>query len=431
MYKIKLFFVIAIFSMTMGVCSAQNNKVENQYSINVESTLIQFNGTDLQSAIDSAPPFSTIICNRNNQLTISQTVLIKKPITLKNLNAILPDSLGKTSILEVYSEDVAISDFYLTGNANTVDQADRAPLIRIYKSNFRLESGLFENSSKDGVEIAPLLNTEDIDGGVVRDIVGRGCVRDVISINGTHDKKSAYVRNILVENIRGYDSSMRGSVEVSDGSENITVRKIYAENCVYAVDWQDHSRKTEINRNVLLDDIYALNCRYAVRNAVKDFGHTNLTITNIIAEKCEQPLKIANTSNVIIQNVRIIDHLGGKIPILARNCNGLTMRNISISNSTSDKEGILIENCNEVLIDGVSFMGSLESLSSAITYSISNDQVFENLRIKNVSAKMINNAGIILEKKNNASLKNYLISDNLSQVSDRIQGKNGRVINNL
>jgi hypothetical protein len=298
MIKIKLFLVIIMLLMVKSFCFAQNSK-------NVESMVIQFDGTDLQSTIDSAPPFSTVICNRNLQLTISKTVLIKKPITLKNLNAILPDSLGKVSILEVYSEDVSITDFHLTGNANTVDQADRAPLIRIYRSNFRLERGLFENSSKDGVEIAPLANTEDIDGGVVRDIVGRGCVRDVISINGTHEEKSAYVRNILVENIRGYDSSMRGPVEVSDGSENITVRKIYAENCFYAVDWQDHRRKAEINRNVLIDDVYALNCSYAVRNSVRDFGQTNLTITNVIAKKCMQAIKLSNTANVILQNVRV------------------------------------------------------------------------------------------------------------------------------
>ncbi|MFT7033002.1 MAG: hypothetical protein ACJA2S_001503 [Cyclobacteriaceae bacterium] len=129
--------------------------------------------------------------------------------------------------------------------------------------------------------------------------------------------------------------------------------------------------------------------------------------------------------------LELIDHSGDKNPILAQNCKGLTMQNISISNSTSDKEGILIENCNEVLIDGVSFLGNVENLSSAITYSISNDQVFENLRIKNVSAKRISKSGIIMEKKNNASLKNYLISDNLTLVSDLIQGENGRVINNF
>ncbi|CAN0072702.1 unnamed protein product, partial [Chrysoparadoxa australica] len=203
------------------------------------------------------------------------------------------------------AEDVSILDFRLNGNARTVDQADRAPLIRIFKSNFRLERGLFENSSKDGVEISPLVEYGDIDGGVVRDIVGRGCVRDVISINGSHETKSTFIRNILVENIRGYDSSLRGPVEVSDGSENITVRNVYAENCVYAVDWQDHNRPTEINRNVLIDNVYALKCRYAIRNAVHDFGHTTLTLTNIVAEKCLEPLKVANTSNVVIQNVRI------------------------------------------------------------------------------------------------------------------------------
>lgn len=388
-------------------------------------------GTELQKYIDSVAPYSTVMCDRNQQLVIDSPIIIKKPLSLIGLNAVLLDGLGKTSILEVLSEEVSLLDFKLRGNANTVDQAERAALIRIYKSNFYLERGLFENSSKDGVQISPMKNSEDIDGGVVRDIVGRGCVRDVISIGGSHLDQSAYVRNLLVDNIRGYDSSLRGSVEVSDGSENITVRKIYAENCIYAVDWQDHSRKTEINRNVLIDDVYALNCRYAIRNAVHDFGHTNLTLTNIIAEKCQEPFKLANTSNLKVQNVRIIDHQGNKNPIVIRNCTGLTIQNVSVVNSTSDKEGILIENCEDVLVDGVTFSGNVENLATGLVYSIDENRIFKNLRITNVNSKSIQKEGIILKKDKNARLENFIISGNISKIKDLIKGDKGLVINNL
>jgi hypothetical protein len=394
--------------------------------------VIQFDGGDLQEAIDSAPSFSTILCNRNVQLIVESPVLIKRPITIKNLNARLPDALGKSAILEVHSQHVTISDFYLQGNTDTVNQLQRAPLIRIHKSNFRLERGEFENSSKDGVEISPLANSESIDGGVIRDIVGRGCVRDVISMNGTHEEKSAYIRNILVENIRGYNSSMRGTIEVSDGSENITIRKIYAEKCVYAVDWQDHNRKPEINRNVLIDDVYALDCRFAVRNAVQDFGHSNLTITNVIAERCLEPIKLTNTSNIVLENIRVIDHLGDKNPIYAGNCHGLIIRNISIINSTSNKEGVLVENCDELLIDHIVFSGEVSSLSTGLAYLISNDNQYRNLRISNVCTRNANiKEGIILLHKNNATLDNCLISGNISTVKDLINGKNALINNNL
>lgn len=420
--QIQFIILAGMLFMMHSICVAQNNTVE--------SAIIQFNGTDLQSVIDSSPPYTTINCDRNIQLTISETIVIDKPLSLLNLNATLPDGLGKTAMIEVHSNDVTITDFQLRGNANTVEQSDRAPLIKIYRSNFRIERGLFENSSKDGVVVTPMADSESIDGGIVRNIVGRECVRDVVSISGTHKGKSLYVRNILVENIRGYDSARRGPVEVSDGAENITVRKVYAENCVYAIDWQDHHRETEINRNVVFDDIYALNCQSAFRSTVDDFGHTNLTITNIVAENCIRPVTIVNTSNVILQNVRIIGHSADENPVFVQNCSGLTMQNISIENSTSGREGVLLENCDKVLIDGVSLLSNTDSLSNAITYSISDDKVFENLRITNVSTHF-GKPGIVLKKRNNATLKNYLIDGNVSPIIDQIQGENGRISNNI
>jgi hypothetical protein len=401
--------------------------------INPKSSIIAFDSKsdNIYDVIKNAPPYSTVYFNKNEELVIKKPIVIDKPLTLVGLNAMLPEGLGKTSIVEVNSKDVSIFDFKLKGNTASVEQIERAPLIRIYKSNFHIERCLFKDSSKDGVEISPLANSEDIDGGVVRNIVGRNCVRDVISINGSHGEKNMYIRNILVEDIRGYDSSLRGPVEVSDGSENITVRKIYAENCIYAVDWQDHNRPAEINKNTLIDDVYALNCKYAIRNAVHDFGHTNLTLTNIIAEKCQEPLKIANTSNVIIQNVRIIDHQGEKNPFTAKNCNGLTIQNLSILNSTSDKEGVLIENCDEVLIDGISFSGEVKKLSCGISYHIAKKRRFKNLRISNVSAVTLHKEGIILSNDKNATLDSYIISGNISKVKDLINGDNKHIENNL
>jgi hypothetical protein len=60
-----------------------------------------------------------------------------------------------------------------------------------------------------------------------------------ISGSGGHGRR---IRNVLVENVRCYESALRGAVEVSDGTDNITVRKIYAESAVYAIDVHIHSR---------------------------------------------------------------------------------------------------------------------------------------------------------------------------------------------
>ena len=394
--------------------------------------LIYPKGRDLQQVIDAAPPYSIVVCDRNQQLTISTPVVIRKPLTLRGLNARLPDRLGKTSILEVESEHVTITDFALRGNADTVAQEARAPLIRIYTGNFRVVRGVFENSSKDGVEVSPLARSGDIVGGVIRDIVGRGVVRDVVSLSGTLGDRNPQVRNVLIENIRGYDSPLRGSVEVSDGTDHITVRKVYAENCIYAIDLQDHNKKPEINRNIIINDVYALNCRHAIRTANHRFGHANLTMMNITAEQCQHPLQVSNTDRVTIQDVRIIDHKGGGAAMTVQSCDGLTIRDVIIMNSASDGAGLLVQNCQDVIIDGVSLLQKTEGLSSGVRFHISRDRAFSNLRIRNVSAKNVQDAGVILENRSkNGTLADYIVSGNIARVSDRIQGTNGLVINNI
>lgn len=433
---VKIFWTIVfntiIFLSHVSLYSkSSNTKVQRSDSSKVKSPLIYFEGTNIQNAVDSAQPFSTIIFNRNEQLLISSPILVKKPLILIGLNAFLPDSLGKTSILDIFSENVSVTDFALTGNANTVSQNDRAALINIYAGSFRIERGVFNNSSKDGVKISPEQDSNGITGGVIRDIVGRGCVRDVVSISGTNGENHACVKNILVENIRGYNSLLRGPVEVSDGSENITVRNIYAENCIYAVDWQDHNSKSEINRNVVINNVYALNCRYAIRNAVHDFGHSYLTITDITAENCEEPIKLLNTSQVFVQNIRIIGQNGNKIPFFAGNCHGLTVKNVTIENTNSSLEGIRLENCDEVLIDGITFLGNSTNFSSLVMYNISENKIFNNLRILNVCVENVSTAGITLEKENNATLENYIVSGNTAKIDDRINGKNAIISNNI
>lgn len=395
-------------------------------------TLIHPKGRDLQQVIDAASPYSVVVCDRNQQLTISTAVVIRKPLTLRGLNARLPDGLGKTSILEVESEHVTITDFVLRGNASTVSQEARAALLRIHAGNFRVARGVFENSSKDGVQVSPPASSSDIVGGIIRDIVGRGVVRDVVSLSGTSGERNPQVRNLLIENIRGYDSHLRGSVEVSDGTDGITVRKVYAENCVYAIDVQDHNKKPEINRNIIINDVYALNCRHAVRTANHRFGHANLTMTNITAEQCQDPLKVSNTDRVTIQNVRIIDHKGGGAAITVKSCDALTIRDVIIMNSESGGAGLLIQNCQDVMIDGVSLLQKTGGLSSGVRFRISKDRAFSNLRIHNVSAKNVRDAGVILENRNKKGpLADYIVSGNIARVSDRIQGTNGLLVNNI
>jgi hypothetical protein len=387
--------------------------------------------SDLQKLVDAAGSNTVLRCDPNQQLTLSVPVTIRKPLTVVGLHARLPEKLSSTPLLIVESPGVAITDFELVGNADSVPQKERAPLMIIRAGDFRVERGQFLNSSKDGVMIDADEATGDIVGGIVRDIVGRGVVRDVVSISGSSGNGHR-IRNVLVDNIRGYDSRLRGAVEVSDGTDNITVRKVYAEASVYAVDVQDHNKPGQSNRNVVIEDIYAIRCKHALRTANSRKGHDRLIVRDITAENCASPIQISHTANVHLSNVRVINHDGGKPPIHLQDCHGLTVRDVFVENASGKGAGLLIENCDDTVVDGFLLRGQTNSLVAAVCFRITTKDNFSGLRISNVSARMGAESGILLEStgKEKGTLSNYLISGNLATVVDQIQGAHGIVIDN-
>jgi len=395
---------------------------------------ISVDGREVQQVIDQAPPHSTVFCDPGHQITLAAPIRICKPLTLRGLNARLPQGLGLTSLVIVTARGVTVSNFELTGNGDSVSQDERAPLLIIGAGDFRVEDGVFINSSKDGVMIDGDLAGQDIIGGVVRNIVGRKVMRDTVSIGGS-GKGGPTIRNVLVENIRCYESAHRGCVEVSDGTNNITVRKVYAESSVYAVDVQDHDVASQINRNVVVEDVYALRCRHAIRTSNRPLGHANLTVRDITAKECTDPIQISNTDNVSLYNVRVIDHAGeGKhYPVYLRNCQGLCVRDVTIENTVHKGPAMLIEDCDNTIIDGFTLRGRIDNLGYGISFRLTVDRAFSGLHIRNVFAPNVTEAGIMLEAagKQPGTLSNYVISGNVARVIDRIQGPHAIIVNNL
>lgn len=390
--------------------------------------------TNLQRTLDLAPPNSVIEFNPNQQLVLSTPLKVSKPLTLRGLNAKLPEKLGKSPLLTVSARGVTIEDFQLFGNTESVGQDERAPLIFIQAGDFRVEHGLVVNSSRHGVYVAPDKSTGDIFGGVIRDIVGRGNARCVVAI-GDHGDEGVTVHNVLVENIRCYDSSLRGAVNLKDGNDNITVRDIYSSNSVYAVDVQDHKKPGEINRNITIEDVYAVKCRHAVRTNNRDLGHQNLTIRNVTAVQCSIPLRISNTEHVTLDNIRVFDHQISEEPfppILIYNCQGVFVRDVVVKNSNYVGPALALVDSGDVVVDGFTLQGSSNALTSGVNYLITTNATFSGLRISHVSARNVKNGGIVLESKNaHGLLSDYLISENLAEVVDRIHGPNGVVANNI
>lgn len=392
----------------------------------------QFSAATLQQVVNAAASNSVVQCDPNQQLLLSVPITIRKPLVLAGLHARLPDKLGGTPLLVIDAKGVSIIDFEFVGNADSVSQKDRAPLLIVHAGEFRIERGRFLNSSKDGVMIDADELKEDIDGGVIRDIVGRGVRRDVVSISGSSGN-GRYIRNVLVDNVRGYDSAFRGAVEVSDGTENITVRKVYAESSVYAVDVQDHQKPDQSNRNIVIEDVYALRCKHALRTANSRRGHGNLTIRDITADQCISPVQISHTDNVNLSNVRVLNHNSGKPPIHIQDCRGVSIRDVTAENVSFQGAALLLENCDEALVDGFSLQGRTNQLGSAVCFRITAKSTFSGLRIRNVSARNIIEAGIIIENtgKEKGTLTDYLISGNLATVRDQIKGAGAIISGNL
>ncbi len=415
-----VFSVLVLLSNSTALTAAEGNSPAPM--------MIEVGNRSLQEVIQAAPPHAVVLCNRNSVLTLSTPILIDKPLTLRGMHARLPERLGNTSLVIVRAAGVRFTDFELHGNADSVSQDDRAPLLRIHAGDFVVERGLFADSSKDGVMIEAA--DKDIVGGVVRDVVGTGVIRDTVSISG--GSEGAKIRNVLVDNVRAYRSTRRGAVEVSDGTDNVTVRKVFAQECVYAVDVQDHNRPRQDNRNVVVQDIYAVRCKHALRTSNSAKGHINLTIRDVTAERCRIPVQVSHTDNVVLDNIRVIDHDAADTPITITNCNGLSIHNVTIMNTTCKRAALLVQDCNQTTIDELVLRGITKNLTTAVTWLATAGRPLAGLCIHNVTAPGVRPAGIVLATdRQGGTLTDFLISGNLARIVNTVSARNGIIRNNL
>ena len=405
-----------------------------------QSEVIHIDAADLQRAVDEAPPYSVLMSDRGRQVEVAATVRIRKPVTLIGLNLRLKPGLERTPMIEVLSEGVTIRDFTLEGNVDSVPFERRASLVVFRKGRFVIEHGQTNRSAKDGFTFTPVSEHGDIEHGVIRNVTGKGTARDIISIGGAGDK-GLFVRHLVVENIRAYGSDERGGVEVSDGSEYITVRDVYAESSHYAVDVQDHGREGMINRHIIIDGVNVKDCEVAVRTANADFGHDGLTIRNVSGVDFRQddrwsPLHIKNTRNVLIENVRIHHAPGARgsnaPSVLIQNSDNVTIRNLTVINAANDGAAVLVEDSNHTLIDNVVFESAEARPRHGIVYRVRANEQYRGLRIRNVVAEDVRSEGIVLENLSESGrLDSYMITGNLSTVRDKVKGRHAVVRDNL
>ena len=389
----------------------------------------------LGMAVRAAAPHAVLVADRSHQVEVTETVRIEKPLTLVGLNMRLKPGLAKTPIIEVLSEDVHIRDFTLVGNGDSVEQRDRAPLIVVRRGRFVIENGRTDNSAKDGVMITPVAEFGNIEHGVIRNLTARNTIRDVVSIGG-RGNEGLFVRHLVVENIRSYGSRLRGPVEVSDGSEHITVRDIYAESSLYGVDVQDHGREGMINRQILIDGVQVKDCVAAIRTANRDFGHNGLIIRNVTGTDFRKddrwrPLHVRHTSNLVIENVRIERGPKEHPWVLVQNSDNVTLRNVTLVDANHDGAAMVVEDSKNALIDNIVITGDLQP-QVGVAYRIRADERFGGLRIRNVVAPSVKGAGISVERLSKAGgLESYMITGNMATVKADLEARKRLVEGNL
>lgn len=192
----------------------------------------------------------------------------------------------------------------------------------------------------------------DIVGGIIRDIEAFRIGRDAVSISSGN--LALRVRDVTVENVSLRKGYLRGAVEVSDGTDNIRVRGVYAEGCPYAIDVQDHRGRSAANTNIDIEDVTAVNCRHIIRTANSPRGHAKLTLRNFTGKKCEAPVKISNTRDVSIDGLRILGHESQKSPpISIENCQGVNLENVPIVTAHFADQPSRSKNCVDVNLTGL------------------------------------------------------------------------------
>ena len=154
------------------------------------------------------------------------------------------------------------------------------------------------------------------------------------SISGDDSNNGKKIRNVLIDHVLCFKSISRGAVEISDGTDFITARNIYAEDAVYGVDIQDHKSANQQNTNVTVIGALIRRCKYGVVTRNNDFNHTRLTLSDIIIEDCIEPIKISNTSHVIIGDIQVIDNKSNKPAVQFKNCKYVHADKFHISSST-------------------------------------------------------------------------------------------------
>lgn len=295
----------------------------------------EFVDTHPQDAIDAASPGETIVADPTVNHTLDQSLTIDTPrVTLRGVTLGLDDEADE-NLIEIGADGVRLTDFTLDGNrTNQTGERQSSGVLVTGASNITIARGFIKNVSRHGLRIVDASDITSLAPGdtihVERGSVSDVTVRDVRVDAPRRDGCSVEgpdLQNISVENVRTFDSSDRGSVEIKDGASDAYVANCYAENCVYGVAVQDHG----------------------------NYPTNNVQIVGNTAKEC-QTLIDAQTSHPP-ESVTILgntgrglggDGMGGPGGIHLHLIEGLVVANNVLDGV--DGPGISVDNCTDAMI---------------------------------------------------------------------------------
>jgi len=91
-----------------------------------------------------------------------------------------------------------------------------------------------------------------------------------------------------------------------------------------------------------------------------------------------------------------------------------------------------VQDCNQTTIDGLVLRGATKGLASAVTWLATAGRPLAGLCIHNVTGLNVRQAGIVLAaERKGGTLTDFIISENLARVVNRMNASNGIIRNNL
>jgi hypothetical protein len=299
--------------------------------------VVELDGRHPQDAVDAAAPGETVCFDPSVQHTLEEPLVVTTPgLTLRRPSLRLADDADE-DLIEVGANDVEIAEFSLDGNRkNQPGERQSSGILITGVERAMIRNGRVQDVSRHGLRIvdssvrtsiAPE-DTIHVDRGPVSDVTVRDVRvdrprRDGCSIEGPD------LQGAVVENIRTFDSSDRGSVEIKDGAVDAYVGHCYAEDCVYGVAVQDHGDHP--TANVRIANNTAVGCE-----------------TLVDAQTSHPPEDVTMTGNT----GRDLggDGMGGPGGIHASLIEGLVVSDNVLDGV--DGPGIAVSDCEDVSVNG-------------------------------------------------------------------------------